>query len=345
MVFRGTIIVVARVRRSGFTLVELLVVIAIIGVLIGLLLPAVQSARESARRSACRNNVKQLAMAVLNYAASNASGGDNKLPFAGYHNDGKGGNLLTHTNGNSGPNNFIWQSQVSWIVQVLPFFEQTPLYDAWVAATNNFVGTNPASWNDFDTVTASMNNLHNDVRLNALYCPSYTGTLMIDGTPVAGAAGYVNGGCVSVSSTPPDKTSRTGLSCYRANFGKGTGNNFDTTDGEGALRYKTRRGFADIRDGTSNSLLLIENAFGAAWAAGVPTLTTANDGSDNAAINKAALGFRGSIPNVGISSEHQGGAAVALIDGSTHFLDYGGLSDTIWRNLMQVNDRNPVSLP
>jgi prepilin-type N-terminal cleavage/methylation domain-containing protein len=219
LVFGGSIIVVARVRKSGFTLVELLVVIAIISLLIGLLLPAVQSARESARRIACKNNVKQLALAVLSYAASNASGGDNKLPFAGYHDDGKGGNLVTQSNG-ANLNGMAWHSSVSWIVQVLPFFEQTPLYDAWVAATNNFVGTNPASWRDFQTVTASMNNLHNDVRLNTLYCPSYTGTLMIAGTPVAGAGGYLGGSNTAVSGTPPDKTSRTGLSCYRANFGR-----------------------------------------------------------------------------------------------------------------------------
>jgi prepilin-type N-terminal cleavage/methylation domain-containing protein/prepilin-type processing-associated H-X9-DG protein len=100
-------------RRRGFTLIELLVVIAIIGVLIALLLPAVQSAREAARRSQCVNNLKQLALAIHNYASAN---GDTLPP--GFVDDPW-----------AGPTPGTYQNH-SMHARLLPFLEQQPIYNA-----------------------------------------------------------------------------------------------------------------------------------------------------------------------------------------------------------------------
>ncbi len=103
-------------RWQAFTLIELLVVIAIIAILIALLVPAVQKVREAAARTQCTNNLKQMALAVINCADTYKG----KLPpgvgiypgYPGTANNGDGG-LLLH---------------------ILPFIEQRPLYNASISA-------------------------------------------------------------------------------------------------------------------------------------------------------------------------------------------------------------------
>lgn len=99
-------------RRDGFTLVELLVVIAVIGVLVSLLLPAVQMAREAARRNHCKNNLKQIALATLNYESVNRVFPPSFCIFPG----------VTSAQNAGGH----WSAQA----RVLPYIEQETIYKA-----------------------------------------------------------------------------------------------------------------------------------------------------------------------------------------------------------------------
>ncbi|MCA9039786.1 MAG: DUF1559 domain-containing protein [Planctomycetaceae bacterium] len=101
-----------RSPRSGFTIVELLVVMAIISILIALLIPAVQQARAAARRTQNKNNLKQIGIAIHSYLELN-----NKLPAGWQGYDSSGEHDVEGGNG------------ISWATAILPMMEQTNLFD------------------------------------------------------------------------------------------------------------------------------------------------------------------------------------------------------------------------
>jgi prepilin-type N-terminal cleavage/methylation domain-containing protein/prepilin-type processing-associated H-X9-DG protein len=104
--------------NAAFTLIELLVVIAIIGVLIALLLPAVQKVRAAAATVKCKNNLKQLALAVHNYENANGT-----FPAGS----------ITYT-----PPGLTQEKTVdTWTITLLPYLEQNPLFALWTAGTPN----------------------------------------------------------------------------------------------------------------------------------------------------------------------------------------------------------------
>ena len=102
----------AQQSPRGFTLIELLVVIAIIAILIALLLPAVQQAREAARRIQCKNNLKQIGLAIHNYESTHR-----RLPASG-----EGSTYTTS------PPTTIW-GRHSLLSQILPFLDQANTYN------------------------------------------------------------------------------------------------------------------------------------------------------------------------------------------------------------------------
>lgn len=134
-------------RRAtrAFTLIELLVVIAIIGVLVALLLPAVQQAREAARRSQCRNNLKQIGLALHNYHDAFQT-----FPQAAFWKD--------YRTGVTNPTRCF-----TWITMLLPYIDQAPLYN-----TMNF---SLPLWGQLDSSGAQLGSK----KVPVLLCPSDPG--------------------------------------------------------------------------------------------------------------------------------------------------------------------------
>ncbi len=292
--------------RSAFTLIELLVVIAIIGVLIALLLPAVQAAREAARRAQCVNNLKQIALAAMNYEGSNGV-----LPSGSYPNVGD-------------PNSAKPYPDHSVFERILPFMEQAPLYGAI-----NFSLTIYSNANLTIEATA----------LSVLWCPS--DPTVSRATPLVRVAAQADG-INSLSWWNPDPlpagTWTQTHTSYRAVAGLWINPPISlaaadvqraTASQDGVIFMNSNVRLADITDGTSTTMMFDERAHGyymysvattsayvdyypaiyGAWTYGY----YAAQGIYNAAPNRFLSPY---YP----SSFHPGGINAAFCDGSVHFL-------------------------
>ena len=167
----------ARSRGRGFTLVELLVVIAIIAILVLLLLPAINAAREAARRNGCISTSKQLALAVINHESTKG-----RFPLANTAPPRAGrSNLGRVQPGDAGDEYYViagrtprWSNDgYSWIVQCLPFMEEDVLYQQISKASENFTKT---AFHPTVVRIAGQPMTHcAAVQLGFLHCPSFAG--------------------------------------------------------------------------------------------------------------------------------------------------------------------------
>jgi prepilin-type N-terminal cleavage/methylation domain-containing protein len=332
-------------RRHGFTLIELLVVIAIIAVLIALLLPAVQQAREAARRSQCKNNLKQIGVALHNYHDTHRV-----FPHA-YNNDWsrwlKTDGTVT-TVGIMGQN-VSGRGQWSWTAFLLPFVDQTPTFN-----TLNVNGRMGAEALD-DTGAAR---IAFQTRLPLFVCPSDPAPALNSNRPVTSMSGT----SVNVA-----------LTNYVAmNRGNNTSSDVCMSDdmfgskANGVFRPGVPTPIRSITDGTSQTILVGERTWsyiglntdgsmslpypanasnlfvtratnnGTGYCNNCGGADTMGVGTTTHPINRKNLPTASYAAGTGFSSQHVGGAHFVFADGSVHFLNENINGDTYGR-LCNIN--------
>lgn len=294
-------------NRRGFTLIELLVVIAIIAILIALLLPAVQQAREAARRTQCKNNLKQIALAIHNFHDVY-----NRFPGGTFGPD------ITVGYGDPGPKNLtFWQHQHFGILpQILPQIEQNAVYDqinVWKGidfrpdqSTSAVPGNyNPEvpHWSDSQTWTLA------HAKLSAFQCPSDPQVSTSGNTPALVHMWETpTGGTFTIGlfggEQGTGKTSYMGCGGFLGNIQRWA----DWASWKGVFGVRTKFSFKDVTDGTSNTLLYGEvtggDTYDWRWMMAGPMVT--------------AWGLNSKLPQnwYQFESFHTGIVQFAMVDGS-----------------------------
>lgn len=221
-------------HRRAFTLVELLVVIAIIGILIALLLPAIQAAREAARRAQCNDNLKQIALACLNYH-------DVAKVFPSREMGTTGTTGAATSAACSANANLCNQNRLGPRVFLLPYLEQQGLWD--IIRTP---GTGP-TYSNSGTV---LYNPQGSVPWNNDYVP-WRMTLPI----------YV---CPSETYSMSQSINPVGRSNYHFSAGDTIGANLQNANApiRGIFGSQAHIGLQNIIDGTSNTAMVAERCYG-----------------------------------------------------------------------------------
>jgi prepilin-type N-terminal cleavage/methylation domain-containing protein len=308
----------------GFTLIELLVVIAIIAILVALLLPAVQQAREAARRTQCKNNLKQIGIALHNY--HDVFG---QFPPTIFNTDGNAG--LTWNGAPKGTH----------LVRLLPYVEQATIFQALnfsLMAPWGTDGAPPANFN-FEWQRESYPNGRRikDISIPTYQCPS-------DPSPKQSGWSARTNYVMSMGNQQMDTSSWTGCTPYQAhimntNSRVGHGNSENPSIISGIIsRFNWAASLQQITDGTSNVIAAGEIRpncgdhtnngwfhFNATWVATTapinfpincynepPVQTPANPAGCNAPDNWAT--------SQGFKSHHTGGAQFVLCDGSVRLI-------------------------
>ena len=251
--------------RKAFTLIELLVVIAIIAILIALLLPAVQQAREAARRTQCKNNLKQLGLAIHNYHDVYGT-----APMG-----------CTIAGTPIGPS-INTTRRFSGHLGLLPYVEQGNLYQQTMSYVESPAGSgNGVPWNNAVPCVVA--------KSPHLLCPSDSEST-IDG--VKAKTNYMFSHGDNAWDQNPE---------WAGNGGRGIRGFFKCVrnDGQGGKS----RNFRDVTDGLSNTIAMGERiaakAGGNTIKSGAATTSVADGGRNNPALCKASVGANGVYTAVG----------------------------------------------